>query len=95
MTEGRSDAPCPPAARRLAAIMLAGGSLHFLAPRWFDAIIPRSLPGRARTYTYVSGSAALAIGAGLMIARTRRLSADLATAFFVGVMPAKVRLAAD
>ncbi|GAB2762413.1 membrane protein [Salinifilum aidingensis] len=80
-------------ALRLAAVLLLGGSLHFLAPRFFDRIIPRRLPGRPRAYTRAFGAAALGIGTGLSIARTRRRSAVLAGAFFIAVMPAKVRLA--
>lgn len=83
------------AATRLAAMLLLGGSLHFLAPRFFDSIIPPVLPGKARTYTYASGLAALAIGTGLSIGRTRRVSAGLAGAFFVAVMPAKIQMAVD
>jgi uncharacterized membrane protein len=95
VAESQSAPSGRPAARRLAVIMLLGGSLHFLAPRWFDAIIPAALPGRARTYTYMSGTAALAIGAGLTTTRARRLSAALAATFFVAVMPAKLQLTAD
>lgn len=95
VTDPQTGAPARSAARRLAVIMLGAGCAHFLAPRWFDAIIPRSLPGRARTYTYLSGSAALAIGAGLTTSRARRPAAALAAAFFVAVMPAKLRLTAD
>lgn len=90
-TEATNDV----AARRLAAILLAGGSMHFLAPGWFDKIIPRWLPGNARTYTSLFGAAALATGAGLTIPRTRRLAAGLAATFFVSVMPAKIKLTAD
>lgn len=77
----------------LCAILLLGGSLHFLAPRFFDGIIPGRLPGDPRTYTYASGAGALAIGTGLLIPRTRRGAATLAAAFFVAVMPAKLQLA--
>ncbi|PXY20908.1 hypothetical protein [Prauserella muralis] len=87
--------PHQAAATRLAAMLLAGGSMHFLAPRFFDGIIPQALPGQARTYTYVSGLAALALGAGLAAPPTRRAAAGLASAFFVAVMPAKVQLALD
>ncbi|MHA6804663.1 hypothetical protein [Salinifilum ghardaiensis] len=45
------------------------------------------------SYTRAFGAAALGIGTGLSIARTRRRSAVLAGAFFIAVMPAKVRLA--
>ncbi|MBE9373222.1 hypothetical protein IQ251_02050 [Saccharopolyspora sp. HNM0983] len=82
-------------ALRLAAVLLTGGTLHFAVPRFFDGIIPAQLPGPARTYTRVSGIAALGIGAGLSVSRTRRTSAALACGFFVAVLPAKVQLAVD
>lgn len=80
---------------RLAAVLLAGGTLHLAAPQFFDAIIPARLPGRARTYTRVSGTSALIIGTGLSFPRTRRTSAALACAFFIAFMPAKFQLAAN
>lgn len=83
------------AARRLAAMFLFGGSMHFLAPGWFDKIIPPALPGRTRTYTYLSGASALAIGAGLTTPETRRPAAAAAAAFLIGVMPAKIKLTRD
>ncbi|MFC7618765.1 hypothetical protein [Microlunatus sp. GCM10028923] len=87
--------PTEKATRRLAAMLLFGGSMHFLAPDWFDKIIPSGLPGRTRTYTYLSGATALAIGAGLTTAGTRRPAAMAATAFLIGVMPAKIKLTRD
>lgn len=87
--------PSQAAAFRLAATLLAGGSLHFIAPRFFDSIIPPMLPGSPRAYTYAFGIAALGAGAGLTIPRTRRLSAGLACAFFVAVLPAKIQMAVD
>lgn len=57
------------------ALLLAGaGVMHFKVPQVYDAIVPRSLPGNARTYTLVSGAAELAIAAGLAIPLTRRLA---------------------
>lgn len=91
---GTSD-PSQAAAFRLSATLLAGGSLHFIAPRFFDSIIPPMLPGNPRTYTYAFGIAALGVGTGLTVAPTRRISAGLAGAFFIAVMPAKVQMAAD
>ena len=80
------------AAHRIAAMLLGVGSLHFLAPKPFDTIVPAELPGDARLYTYVSGAAELSIGALLLPRRTRRLAALAAVFLFVGVFPANVNM---
>ena len=70
--------------------LIAMGTLHFLAPKGFDSIIPAEIPLPARTLTYASGAAELAIGAGLLVPRTRKVSALAAIALFVAVFPANV-----
>jgi uncharacterized membrane protein len=80
------------AAYRIAAMLMSVGTLHFLAPRPFDTIVPAELPGDARFYTYASGVAELSIGALLVPRRTRRLAATAATLLFVGVFPANVNM---
>jgi len=80
------------AAHRIAAMLLGVGSLHFLAPKPFDTIVPAELPGDARLYTYASGAAELSIGALLLPRRTRRLAAQAAVFLFVGVFPANVNM---
>lgn len=90
----------PPAGRdatqqlafRVAAMLLGIGTLHFVAPKPFDSIIPVELPGSPRLYTYGSGVAELAIGALLVPRRTRRAAALAAVALFVGVFPGNVNM---
>jgi uncharacterized membrane protein len=73
--------------------MLVGiGTLHFLAPKLFDTIVPAELPGDARLYTYASGVVEVATGALLVPRRTRRLAALAAAVLFVGVFPANVNM---
>ncbi|ARP73643.1 hypothetical protein LK07_32075 [Streptomyces pluripotens] len=79
----------------LAGLLAAAGAAHFTAPRQFDAIVPRALPGSPRTWTYASGIAELALAAGIAAPRTRATAAKAAAAFFVGVFPANVRMAVD
>jgi uncharacterized membrane protein len=79
----------------LAALLATSGTLHFLKPRPFDRIVPRSLPGSPRTWTYVSGAAELAVSAAIVHPRTRRLGGLAAAALFVGVFPANIKMAAD
>ncbi|WLW57863.1 MauE/DoxX family redox-associated membrane protein [Streptomyces sp. YU58] len=79
----------------LAGLLAAAGVAHFTAPRQFDAIVPRGLPGTPRTWTYASGAAELALAAGVALPRTRRTAALATAAFFVGVFPANVKMALD
>jgi uncharacterized membrane protein len=79
-------------AYRLAAMLLGIGTLHFVAPKPFDSIIPVELPGSPRLYTYGSGVAELAIGALLVPRRTRRSAALAAAVLFVGVFPGNVNM---
>jgi uncharacterized membrane protein len=80
---------------RLAALLATSGVGHFAAPRPFDAIVPSSLPGSPRTWTYLSGAAELATALALVTPRTRRLGGLAAAVLFVGVFPANVKMARD
>ncbi|MFB7028275.1 MULTISPECIES: DoxX family protein [unclassified Streptomyces] len=79
----------------LAGLMAAAGTAHFLAPRPFDAIVPRVLPGSPRTWTRISGVAELALAAGLAVPGTRRASARATALFLTAVFPANVKMAYD
>ncbi len=79
-------------AYRVAAMLMGIGTVHFLAPKPFDHIVPAELPGDARLYTYASGVAELVTGALLVPRRTRRLAALAAVMLFVAVFPANVNM---
>lgn len=79
----------------LAGLLAAAGVTHFVAPRAFDAIVPRALPGTPRTWTYASGAVELALAAGMVLPRTRRVAALATAGFFLGVFPANVKMAVD
>ncbi|MGI5178035.1 hypothetical protein ACQEVZ_17055 [Dactylosporangium sp. CA-152071] len=79
----------------LAGLLAAAGVTHLLNPEPYDRIVPRSLPGSPRTYTYVSGVAELALAAGLAHPRTRRAAGLAAAGFFAAVFPANVKMAVD
>ncbi|MFC9837860.1 hypothetical protein ACFVKB_29220 [Rhodococcus sp. NPDC127530] len=93
--ESHTPRPSQKPALRLAALLLGAGTMHFVAPKFFDSIVPTQLPGEARTYTYVSGVGELAIGTALAVPRTRRLGGGLAALLFVAVFPANVNMAVD
>ena len=84
--------PSPTLAYRIATLLIGVGTVHFLAPKPFDTIIPAELPGSPRLYTYGSGVAELGIGALLLARGTRRFGALAAVALFVGVFPANVNM---
>ncbi|MCU7722517.1 hypothetical protein ODJ79_02200 [Actinoplanes sp. KI2] len=82
-------------AHGLAALLATSGALHFAKPEPFDTIVPRSLPGKPRTWTYLSGAAELAVAAALTHPRTRRAGGLAAAALFTAVFPANVQMAYD
>lgn len=82
-------------ALRLAALLLGAGVMHFVAPKFFDAIVPPRLPGKARSYTYWSGVAEIGVGTALLVPRTRPLAGRLAALLFVAVFPANIQLVVD
>jgi uncharacterized membrane protein len=77
-------------AYRMGGMLIMMGIGHFAVPAPFDSIVPAELPGAARTYTYASGVAEVAIGLSLLAPRTRRIGALAAIALFVAVFPANV-----
>ncbi|WP_405014348.1 MauE/DoxX family redox-associated membrane protein [Kitasatospora sp. NBC_01539] len=85
----------PLSARLLGGLLVAAGAAHFAAPRTFDAIVPRSLPGSRRSWTYASGVAELAVGAAVLAPRTRAVGALAAAGLFTAVFPANVKMAYD
>jgi len=80
------------AAYRVAAMLLGIGTVHFLAPKPFDQIVPAELPGEPRFYTYASGVAEIGVGVLLVPQRTRRIAALAAALLFIGVFPANVNM---
>ncbi|MBY0386692.1 MAG: hypothetical protein K2X56_00915 [Mycobacterium pseudokansasii] len=80
------------AAYRIAALLIGVGTIHFVAPKPFDDIIPAELPGNPRLYTHVSGVAELVIAALLLPRRTRRVAALAAAGLFVAVFPGNLNM---
>ena len=79
----------------LAGLLATSGVLHFVSPKPFDTIVPRSLPGAPRTWTYLSGAAELAVAAAVAHPRTRMLGGLAAAGLFAAVFPANVKMAVD
>jgi hypothetical protein len=81
--------------RARSACTVKGRNDASLSPNWFDAIIPRQLPGSPRRYTYLAGGANLIAAGGLAVPKTRSPASGLAAALFIAYLPAKIKLAAD
>ena len=78
----------------LAALLTTTGTLHFVVPRAFAALVPPQLP-EPRALVYLSGAAELACAAGLVVPRTRWLAGWATAALFVAVFPGNVQMALD
>ena len=76
----------------LALFWLVAGSLHFLRPRVYEAIVPDAFPDK-RAVVYASGVAELAGGAGVLHPRTRRAAGWWLIATLVAIFPANVWMA--
>jgi uncharacterized membrane protein len=74
------------------ALFLSSGTLHFLRPELFRAIVPPALPDPA-ALTEISGAAEIAGALGLCLPVTRRAAAYGLIALLVAVFPANVYMA--
>ena len=82
----------PTSAQALAGLLGTAGVMHFVTPKFFDAIVPKAL-GNARFWTTSSGIAELGVAAAVANPKTRRLGATAAAVLFVAVFPANVQAA--
>ena len=78
--------------RPLAAFFVLAGSLHFIRPRAYEAIMPAWIP-RHREAVLVSGAAELAGAAGVLAPPTRGLARWWLIALLAAVFPANVHMA--
>jgi uncharacterized membrane protein len=61
----------------------------------YDPVVPRWLPGAARSWTYASGVAELVVAALLAVPRTRRAGGWAAALLLLAVYPANVQMTVD
>lgn len=80
----------------LGGALVTMGVLHVVAPKPFEQMIPESL-GAPRLWNRLAAATEAASGALLLSKRPeqRRLGGALATATFVGVYPANIKMALD
>jgi uncharacterized membrane protein len=78
--------------KALATFFTFAGTMHFVRPRSYIAIMPDYLPAH-RELVYASGVAEIAGGLGVLPARTRRAAGWWLTATMVAVFPANLHMA--
>ncbi len=77
--------------KALAGFFGFAGTMHFLIPRSYEAIMPPQLP-RHREAVIVSGLAEIAGGAAVLAPPTRRFARWWLLALLVAVFPANVHM---
>jgi uncharacterized membrane protein len=78
--------------RALAGFFAFTGTMHFVIPRSFEAIVPPWLPLR-REAVAISGVAEIAGGVAVLSPRSRRFARWWLLALLVAVFPANVHMA--
>jgi uncharacterized membrane protein len=72
---------------------LVAGSMHFLQPRFYEAIVPPPLERYRRQVVVASGIAELVGGLAVLPSSTRRLARGWLLATLVAVYPANIYMA--
>ena len=80
--------------RLLAAFFAFTGTMHFVIPRSYEAMMPPSLP-RHREAVIVSGLAEIAGAAAIVPARSRRFARWWLLGLLLAVFPANVHMAVN
>lgn len=75
----------------LAALFAFAGTMHFIIPDQYAAIMPPALPMH-RALVYVSGVAEIAGGIGLLVPRTRRAAGIGLVLLLIAVWPANLQM---
>ena len=76
----------------LGAVFIAAGTLHFIRPKPYEAIMPEWIPAH-RELVYASGVAEIAGGAAVLAERTRVAGGWWLIATLLGVFPANINMA--
>lgn len=76
----------------LIALLTTSGVMHFVRPKPFIAIVPRSLPRRAELVG-LSGAAELACALMLALPATRKVGGPITAVLFAAIFPANVSMA--
>ncbi|MGN6275471.1 MAG: DoxX family protein [Solirubrobacterales bacterium] len=77
----------------LAAFFGTVGTLHFLRPRFFEAIVPPALAAQKKEVVAISGYAEIAGAAMILHPASRRLGRWWLLALLIAVFPANIHMA--
>jgi uncharacterized membrane protein len=78
----------------LAAFFAFAGTMHFVRPRFYEAIVPPAV-GNEREVVIVSGLAEIAGAAAVLHPRSRRFGRWWLLALLVAVFPANIHMAVN
>lgn len=79
----------------LAALFAFTGSMHFLRPRFFEAIVPPAIEEQKKEVVAISGYAEIAGAAMVLHPATRRLGRWWLLGLLVSVFPANIHMAVN
>lgn len=79
----------------LSAFFAFTGAMHFLRPRFFEAIVPPAIEARKQEAVAISGAAEIAGAALVLHPATRSLGRWWLLALLVAVFPANVHMAVN
>jgi uncharacterized membrane protein len=79
--------------RALAAFFTFTGTMHFLKPRFFEAIVPPAIESMKKEVVAVSGVAEIAGGIAVLNPATRRFGRWWLLALLLSIFPANIHMA--
>ena len=79
----------------LAAFFTLAGAMHFLRPRFYEAMVPPAIAAQKKEIVAISGVAEIAGGAMVLHPASRRLGRWWLLALLVSVFPANVHMAVN
>jgi uncharacterized membrane protein len=79
----------------LAAFFTYTGTLHFLKPRFFEAIVPPAIESAKKEVVAISGAAEIAGGLAVLHPATRRFGCLWLLALLLAIFPANIHMAVN
>jgi uncharacterized membrane protein len=79
----------------VATLFTFTGAMHFLRPRFFEAIVPRAIEAQKKEVVAISGYAEIAGAALVLHPASRRLGRWWLLALLVAVFPANIHMAVN